>query len=65
MNRAERRERLKEMKRNPLSKICPACKKKTLHVAKPTKNHLCDIVCLYCDAIIVKDSNTVIPWTYV
>lgn len=65
MNRQKRRERLREMKKNPLSKICPACKNKTLHVAKPTKNYLCDIVCEYCGATIVKDSNTAIPWTYV
>ena len=65
MNRAERRERLKEMKRDPLAHKCPACGNKTLQVAKPTSNHLCDIVCLHCNAIIAKDSNTAIPWTYV
>ena len=65
MNRQERREKLLEMKRDPMAKICPHCKNKTLHVAKPTKNHLCDIVCLYCNETIAKDSNTANPWTYV
>jgi len=65
MNRTERRKRLKEMKRDPLAHKCPVCKNKTLQVAKPTKNWLCDIVCEYCGAVIVKDSNTAIPWTYV
>jgi hypothetical protein len=65
MNRAERRERMREMKRDPLAKMCPACKKKTLHVAKPTKDHLCDIVCEYCGATIEKDTRAAIPWTYV
>lgn len=65
MNRAEKREKLREMKRNPMAKICPHCKNKTLHFAKPTQNYLCDIVCLYCKKTIEKDSKTAIPWTYV
>lgn len=60
-NREERRKMLKEAKRDPRAHICPACKKKTRHVAKPTKNHHCDIVCTYCGAVITKDSNTAIP----
>ena len=65
MNREERRKQLKEMRRDPKSKICPHCKQKTLHVAKPTHDYLCDIICLYCGKTIAKDSNTAIPWTYV
>lgn len=65
MNRAERRELLREMKKDPLAKKCPACGKKTRHIAVPTKNWLCDITCEYCGAVIVKDSNTAIPMTYV
>ena len=43
MNRAEKREKLREMKRNPMAKICPHCKNKTLHFAKPTQNYFCDV----------------------
>ena len=64
-NREERRKMLKEAKRDPMARICPACKKKTRRVAKPSGKWLCNIECTYCGAIIEKDSNTANPWTYV
>lgn len=65
LNREERMKMLMEAKRDPRARICPACKKRTRRVAKPSGNRLCNIECTYCGAIIEKDSKTAIPWTYV
>lgn len=63
MNREERRKYAKQVAKDPLAKKCPLCNKKTLFVAVPTKNHLCDIKCELCGGIITKDI-TAIPYTY-
>lgn len=65
MNRAERRELLRDMRKDPLAKRCTVCGKKTRHIAVPTSNNLCNIVCEYCGAVLIRDSNTAIPMTYV
>jgi transcription elongation factor Elf1 len=64
MNREERRKRERQIAKDPMAKKCPICGKKSLFVAVPTKNHLCDIKCELCNGTIAKDSNTAIPFTY-
>jgi hypothetical protein len=64
MNREERRKREREISKDKDAKLCRLCGKKSLFVAIPTKNHLCDIKCVLCNGIIAKDSNTANPYTY-
>lgn len=64
MNREERRKYAKQVAKDPMAKKCPLCGKKSMFIAIPTKNHLCDIKCELCKGIIAKDSNTAIPYTY-
>jgi hypothetical protein len=63
MNREERRKRVKEIAKDKDAKPCCLCGKKSLFVAIPTKNHLCNIKCILCNGIIAKDI-TAIPYTY-
>ncbi len=64
MNREERRKYARKVAKDPMAKKCPICGKKSLFIAIPTKNHLCNIICELCKGTIEKDSNTANPYTY-
>lgn len=68
MNRAERRQYIRDMKREDrkgMATNCLICKSKTLHIAIPTENHLCDIVCNCCGTTVARNIEGCIPYTYV
>ena len=64
MNRAERRAYAKKIAKDPLSKKCPICGKKSLLIAIPTHDWLCDIKCELCGNVIEKDVDTGAPYIY-
>lgn len=65
MNREERRKRMREYAKDSKSEKCPLCGKKSLFVSNPTKEWLCDVKCLLCNGIVIKDVKDLIPMVYV
>lgn len=67
MNLRERRGYLSRMRKDQSACFCPACKRKTRHFAIPSKDEAgaCDIVCEYCNEIVVRAANGITPYTVV
>ena len=65
MNRAERRQRIKEYAKDPNSEKCPLCNKKSLFVTIPKEDYLCDVRCELCGGIVLKDCRYLVPMVYV
>lgn len=65
MNRAERRQYLREMKGNDMATYCRVCKRKSMHISVPTKDCMCDIVCECCGTHVARNVEGCIPYTYV
>lgn len=63
MNREERRKRMREYAKNDMAEKCPLCNKKSLFIAVPTKEWLCDVRCELCKGIVLKDCKDLIPMT--
>lgn len=66
MNRAERRAYDKKISKDPNSKYCKYCKKKTLHIAEPLNDgsYQCKVICERCKSVLVEHCDA-IPFTYV
>lgn len=65
MNREERRKKMREYAKDDRVEKCPLCNKKSLFVAFPKKEWLCDIRCEICGGIIAKDLSNLLPMTHV
>ena len=65
MNRAERRQRMKEYAKDRNAEKCPLCNKKSLFVTIPAEDYLCDVRCELCGGIVLKDCRYLVPMVYV
>ena len=65
MNREERRKLKREYAKYKEAEKCPLCNHKSLFVSIPTQKWLCDVKCVLCDGVVIKDCKDLIPMTYV
>lgn len=65
MNREERRKLRRQYAKHKETEKCPICNHKSLFVSIPTKDWLCDVKCLLCDSVVIKDCKDLIPNAYV
>ena len=65
MNREERRKAIREYAKHKEAEKCPLCNHKSLFMSIPTKEWLCDVKCVLCDGVVIKDCEGLIPNVYV
>lgn len=64
-NREERRQQIREARKDKNAEVCPECGKKSLFVSMPTKEWLCDVKCIICHETVLEGCKGLIPMTYV
>lgn len=65
MNRAEKRQYIKDHRKDAMASYCPTCKGKTLHYTRPTGKNLCDVVCECCGRAAMINLAGLIPMVYI
>lgn len=65
MNREERRKAIREYAKYKEAEKCPLCNHKSLFMSIPTKEWFCDVRCVLCDGVVIKDCKDLIPNAYV
>ncbi len=65
MNRAEKRQYIKDHRKDEMASYCEVCKGKTLHYTRPTGKDLCDIVCECCGKAAIQNEKGIVPMVYV